>query len=451
MGEHAVVIGGSMAGLMTARVLADHFEQVTVVERDRIDGQGIHKSIPQGNHYHALLLGGQQVLSSLYPGFVPRLRELGAVRFRVGKEIAFFDSLGKAYTPTGAVREERDLGFDGHSQSRGLIEHCVRELTLALSNVAFESGTAVSGLVWDQRRVKGVHCRGETGTKTYSADLVVDAGGRGTRASRWLRDLGFPEPDETTIGVDFAYASTKFRVPHDYGDPERVLVFFPPAPGSPNGGILGEIEDNTWHVSLAGRFGNYPPADEEGFLAFAKSLYTPRLYDLIRGAKRVADIVPYRFPTSVRRHYERLPDFPEGFLVLGDAICSFNPVYGQGMSSAALQVGELQALLVERGEGSRSLDGVAPAFFSRAAEVAETPWTLAATQDLAYPKTVGERPPGMQQGARYFAALNELAEEDLEVHRLLTEVFHLAKPMSALMQEPLRSRVVRQQERAGAD
>ena len=133
------------------------------------------------------------------------------------------------------------------------------------------------------------------------------------------------------------------------------------------------IENNTWHVTLAGRFGNYPPHDIEGFLAFAKSLHTPKLYNLIKDAERVADLTHYRFSTSVQRHYERLATFPQGFLVLGDAISSFNPFYGQGMSSAALQVQALQHLLINRATGALGLENLALSFFGKAAEIILTP------------------------------------------------------------------------------
>ena len=198
-----------------------------------------------------------------------------------------------------------------------------------------------------------------------------------------------------------------------------------------------------------GRFGNYPPHDDEGFLAFAKSLYTPKVYDLIKDAKRVTDITAYRFPTSVLRHYERLTTFPEGFVVLGDALSSFNPFYGQGMSSAALQVRVLQQLLRERAIASQGLEGLAQSFFPQAAEVIMTPWTLAANQDLAYPQTQGERPADLEEGAQYFAALDALTAEDVEVYRLLFEVFNLVKPLSALHEEPLRSRVLARQQQQG--
>ncbi|MCH8108144.1 MAG: hypothetical protein IIB30_07285 [Chloroflexi bacterium] len=442
LGQHAIVIGGSLAGLMTARVLADHFDKVTILERDEIDDNpAIHKSIPQGNHLHALLLGGQQVMSSLYPDFTNGMDRLGAVRFRAGIGAAFYLPDGKAYSVLGSVRHPYDLGFDIFCQSRGLLEHCVRQCTLELTNVSFESGCPVQSLIYEDARVQGVRCSRPDGGDYLSADLVVDAGGRGSRAPRWLRNIGFGVPEETTIGVDFAYSSTKFRIPDSYDEPEKLLVFNGPPPDHPKGAFMEEIEDRTWHLTLFGRFGEYPPTDEDGFYAFAQALHTPKLYDLIKDAERVAEIVHFRFPTSVLRHYEHLTAFPEGFLVLGDAISSFNPVYGQGMSSAAMQVKALQQLLTERAAGSDGLDGLAMAFFPKAAEVVAAPWTLAANADFAYPQTKGERPPDARESRHYFGALFGLTGEDMEVYKLVAEVFQLAKPLSALREEPLRSRV----------
>jgi 2-polyprenyl-6-methoxyphenol hydroxylase-like FAD-dependent oxidoreductase len=450
LGQHAVVIGGSMAGMMTARVLADYFNSVTVLERDRLDDRpSLHKSIPQGHHYHALLLGGQQVLSALFEGFADELHGLGSVRYRLGKEVAFFLPDGKAYTFSGTVREPRDLGLDAHSQSRGLIEYCVRRRTLAVPTVGLQTGCSVQELIHQHGRVRGVRYYGPDGPRSLAADLVVDTGGRGSHASRWLAEIGVASPPETTIGVDFAYASTKYRLRRDDELPERLLGFFGPAPKFPNGAYLGAIEDDTWHVSLAGRFGEYPPTDEPGFLAFARSLHTTKLYELIKDGERIADIVAFRFPTSLQRHYERLSSFPPGFLVLGDAICSFNPIYGQGMSAAALQVQALQHVLSECRDGSKALDSLAPVFFPMAATVITTPWTLAANLDLAYPQTKGDRSAMTPEGAQYFAALGALSAADPEVQKLLTEVFQLARPIGVLMDEPLRSRVIAQQRHMG--
>jgi 2-polyprenyl-6-methoxyphenol hydroxylase-like FAD-dependent oxidoreductase len=450
-GQHAVVIGGSLAGLMTARVLADHFDAVTVLERDHIAPQpALHKSIPQGNHLHGLLLGGQQVMASLYPGFLDKLDALGAVRCRAGTELVYYLPTGKAFSPTGTVREPYDLGFDITCHSRGLLEHCVRQCTLAHPNIMLHSASPVDALVYEGGRVCGVRYCQDGEAHSVAADFVVDAGGRRSQAPHWLTELGFSAPEKTTIGVDIAYASTKFRVPAEYDEPERLLICFGPPPDRPNGGIMEIIEHNTWHVTLVGRFGAYPPHDAAGFLAFAKALHTPKLYHLIKDAERVADITCYRFPTSVQRHYERLTAFPEGFVVLGDAISSFNPVYGQGMSSAALQVKALQQLLRDRATGAQGLAGLAQDFFPKAAEIIVTPWTLATTRDWAFPQTQGERPADLEEGAQYFAALDALTAEDVEAYRLMVDVLNLAKPLSALHEEPWRSRVLARQRHQGA-
>jgi 2-polyprenyl-6-methoxyphenol hydroxylase-like FAD-dependent oxidoreductase len=449
LGEKAVVIGGSLAGLMTARVLSDHFESVTVLERDWIEPvPSLHKSIPQGNHVHGLLLGGQRVMASLYPELLAKLDELGAVRCAWGKEFVFYGPFGRAYTFTGSVSAPHDFGIDFYQQTRGLLEHCVRQCTMECKNVNFQTECAVEALVCQNRHVQGVRYNKNGESRFLTAELVVDAGGRGSHASRWLRELGFQTPAETTIGVDLAYASTKFRVPADCDRQERLIGFdWALAPDCPNSGLLELIEGDLWLVTLAGRFGHYPPREEAGFLAFAKSLRTPKLYELIKDAERVAEITTYRYPIAIRRHYERLMAFPEGFLVLGDAITSFNPVWGQGMSVAALQVQIFQQLLSERAGEGHGLGGLAMTFFPKAAGVADNAWVFAANLDLSYPQTTGERPPDLKEQRAYFAAVDALTPDDPEVQRLLVEVGNLCKPLSALNEEPLRTRALEEQRR----
>jgi 2-polyprenyl-6-methoxyphenol hydroxylase-like FAD-dependent oxidoreductase len=317
-------------------------------------------------------------MAALYPGFVKELETLGAARCRAGTEVAFYLPTGKAFSMTGTVQEPRDLGFDITCQSRGLLEYCMRDCTLQHANITLAGESTVHGLMYADGRVRGVHYNQAGDTHCLAADLVVDAGGRRSPTPRWLTALGFHAAEVTRIGVDIAYASTKFRVPETYDEPERLLVFIGPPPDFPDGAIMEIIEQHTWHVTLMGRFGNYPPRDPEGFLAFAKGLHTSKLYDLIKDAAPVADITTYRFPTSLRHHYERLTSVPEGLVVLGDAVSSVNPFYGQGMSAAALQAQALQQMLSERAAGARGLDGLASDFFPKAAAIVERPWTLQA-------------------------------------------------------------------------
>src|SRR5260370_10639575 len=244
----------------------------------------------------------------------------------------------------------------------GSVGQCVRQCTVESPNVSFEGDCTVEKLIDDKARVRGVVYGQDGGSHSLSADLVVDAGGRGSHAPRWLKDLGFPTPEETSISVDFAYASTKYRIPN-YSEPEKLLFAVAPGGNYPKAGIMEQIEGGIFHLSLGGRFGDYPPADQAGFLAFTKSLHTPKFYDLIKDAERVAEITPHRFPNSLRRHYEPLATVPEGVLVLGDAISSFNPIYGQGISSAALQVDSLQTVLRERADATGRREGMVPRSF----------------------------------------------------------------------------------------
>jgi 2-polyprenyl-6-methoxyphenol hydroxylase-like FAD-dependent oxidoreductase len=434
---HGIVVGGSIAGLVAARVLSDHFDQVTILERDEIENRPvIHKSVPQGNHLHALLNGGQQVLSALYPGFTDDLRNLGANRIVHGQDVAWYLPDGKAYSATGSLREPFDVGLNGHCASRGLIEYAIRLRTEGVPNIRIETQKTVRGLVCREGRVHGVRCNDG---RSLEGEMVVDATGRTSHAPQWLAALGFPQPRQTMIGVDTAYSTALFRVPQWY-DGEYLVFIVGPAPAFTRRGYVIRIENGLLLVSLIGRFGDYPPTDREGFLAFAKELHSDLAWRIIKDAEQLTPIAHHRFPTSVQRHYEELTTV-DRFIVIGDALCTFNPIYAQGMSAAARQANLLGEVIAEHLSQGRGLDGIGADFHSRVTELNRTPWDLAAGFDFAFPQTRGERPPGIEDRARYFAVLDRLQKDDLDIRRLMTEVFHLVKPISALLEEPLRSRV----------
>jgi 2-polyprenyl-6-methoxyphenol hydroxylase-like FAD-dependent oxidoreductase len=219
-------------------------------------------------------------------------------------------------------------------------------------------------------------------------------------------------------------------------------------PGQPpsvkRGALLFCIEGGRWLVSIGGRFDQKPPRDLEGFLRFARELPNPFLHDLLVGREPLVPVSYYEFPTSRIRHYERI-EVPDGLMVAGDALCSFNPIYGQGMSAALLEVDALARLLDRRAAGATGaaeapLHGLSAEYFAEAAQVIATPWRLAASADFQFPETTGERPEQSEERGLYLLALNEIAIEDVEVNRTLAEVFQLVRPMSDLDAEPLRSR-----------
>ena len=434
-----MVIGGSIAGLAAARVLADHFREVVVLERDRIgDVFAPRPSAPQASHVHGLLVAGERVLSRFFPGFTDDLRQGGALVARVGVDLVAYTAKGRSYNGVFHQPVPRDLGVDLYCQSRMLLEGTLRRRLERLGGVEVRTGCAVSALETRGGRVAAVRVEdGEASTVTLQADLVMDASGRGSRAPGWLRDLGFAAPEETVIGCGFAYASCLFQ-----GDDslDSIGLSFPGQPPVvKRGALLFRIEEGRWLVSLGGRFDEKPPRDFEGFRHFARGLPHPFLYDVLADRQPLTAVSYYDYPSSRIRHYERL-DLPEGLVVAGDALCSFNPIYGQGMSAALLEVEALAKVLDRRAAEGATLAGLTTEYFAAAAEVIATPWSLAASVDFQYPETTGERPAENRERGLYLRALNELAVDDLEVNRTLAEVFQLVRPLSDLDAEPLLSR-----------
>ena len=434
LGRRAIVIGSSITGLMAARVVSDYFEEVLILERDWLsDDCTLHRSVPQGHHPHGLLHGGFEVMSSLYDDFGSFLKQHGAVTVRAGSGIAFYGRNGKSYCSSSMQVNPEDFGFDTYSQSRELLEFCLRKKTLAYANITLQPETMVFGISVNNGRIHGVRSLSGCGGQDINihADLVINACGRANRVAKWLEECGYPAPEKTVFPVDIGYASARYQIPADYKDDVLTHVIKDYEEHSLRAGLVSTIENNQWMVALLGRFGDYPKANEEDFLSFAKSLVSTKLYDLISDAKRLGNIIRYKYPESVRYHYEQLADYPEGFLVMGDAACSFNPIYGQGMSAAALQVKLLQRLLstcVKRGVGLKS---IARDYYPKAAEYTETPWLLAALSDKKHPQVGIEPSEQLSALAKCLGEVRRRAVDDSSMRKLQAEVFHLLKPVSA--------------------
>jgi 2-polyprenyl-6-methoxyphenol hydroxylase-like FAD-dependent oxidoreductase len=446
---HAVVLGASMAGLLTARVLSDHFDRVTILERDPVDdAPAARKGQPQTRHLHGLLASGLQILTRLYPDLPDALRAGGAVVSDTGE--------GMNWHTFGGRRLPATVGLEAALMSRPFLEQLVRQRTLARPNVALRDGCAVVGLLADAgRRVVGVRVapgEGEAGDE-LRADLVVDCGGRGSRSPAWLRGLGYPAPETSEVRVDVGYATRTFR--RDPADPRgrTWTLFTPEGPRETRFGGLFPIEGDRWIVSMGGWAGDHCPTDDAGFLAYARSLPAPEIAEIVARAEPLSPIVAYKFSSSLRRHYERLREFPEGYLVLGDAICSFNPTYGQGMTSAAMQAQALDALLTGSLDAAQRLrrgrlDGIAPRFFARAAKVVDTPWQLAVGEDFRFPQTSGPKPAGVDLLNRYVAMVHRATHSDAEVTRAFLLVMSLLAPPASLMAPRILLRVLRAATRA---
>jgi 2-polyprenyl-6-methoxyphenol hydroxylase-like FAD-dependent oxidoreductase len=439
IGQQAVVIGAGIGGLTAARVLADHFERVLVLEGDVLPAAPLDRhGVPQGRHVHALLAGGQRALAELFPGFEDSLARAGAVRLRVGLDI-------RVERPGFDPFPQRDLGFDAYAMSRPLVELAVRRRVQERISIDLRPGCRVQELMHrpDGAAVTGVRYTGQEGTtETVDSELVIDASGRGMPTLDALAELGRVPPDETTIGVDLAYASAVFEIPHDAPGDWKGVFCFPGAGQASRGSLMLPLEGHRWIVTVGGRHGDIPPGDEAGFMEYAKGLRTPTIYNAIKHAKRLGDIARFRFNESVLRHYQRLQDFPCGVLPIGDAICRFNPIHGQGMSVAAQEAVALGRLLARRARERDPVAELAPEYFAEVARLVETPWMLAAIPDFVHPDTRGERPADFEQTLKFGMALGKLAARDPAVHRLTSEVQHLLKPRSVYLDPDLVQRVL---------
>lgn len=431
--HHAVVIGAGMAGLTAAQALSRHFRKVTVIERDTLPAEAApRRGTPQCQHAHMLLAGGLQALQTLFPGFEKDLAEAGAVKVRTGKDIRF-ERPGFDPFPI------RDLGFDIFSMSRPLLEALTRGRVLQTPNIGICMRSRVTKLVAsrDTTRVEAVHYECDDGPAvTVEADLVIEASGRCGLTLQLLEELALPKPEDTQIGIDQAYASTIVERP-DHAAEWLGNITLPSAPASSRGAFLFPIEKQRWLLSVGGNHGDAPPGDRDGFMEFVRSLRTPTIHDAVRDARPLTDIVRYQLPCSIRRHFERLESFPAGLLVTGDALCRFNPVFGQGMSVAAQEAVILDRLLTE----DVPMERLARDFFAAIQDTIATPWGVA-VNDFVYPATRGVRPADLAQRLQYGVALTRLAAEDPEVHRLTVEVSQLLKPQAALREPMLAARVM---------
>lgn len=413
MRDDAVVVGGSIAGLLGAAALAGRFDHVTVFERKPCPEPGASLA-PQGRMPHVLLLGGVEAIESLLPGFVEDLAAAGAVM--VGSRE------GRWWN--GGYRAAFDDPTLAPFATRVLVEQVIRARVGRLPNVDLRYGTDVGGLVGDSTTIRGLDVDGAP----ITAELVVDASGRNSHLDRWLEAIGAPVPTVDEVKVDVAYAGTIVEGPDL---PTKYLVCQSMFPDNPRIGLALAVEHGRWAVLMGGYHGDRPPTDVEGFRAFARSLAMDELGDLV-DLLEPDDILSYRFSSNRRRRYERL-DLPSGLVPIGDTLCSFNPVYGQGMSVAAQE-----ALLLQQAATSNGLD--TRRVVRRMAKIVDGPWRIAADADLGHPQTEGHRPPNPVD--RWILRVLAATTVDPAVARAMMRVTSLQDPPSALFRPGVVRKVV---------
>ena len=398
--DKAIVIGGGIAGLLTARILSGHFSKVIVLEKDKYPKEkGPRNGTPQANHIHVFLVKGMQTIINLFPGIEKKLLSQGGHKIDV-------ISKAKFKFPTGWAR---NFNSDMNTIvcSRQLLEFTIRqEILEKYLNIKIIENTRVIGLATttysEQKIITGVNVIYGNGnnnddyidkTTTINANLVVDASGRRSDTPIWFEKIGLERPNETKINSFIGYAGRRVQLLSTQSSPllsnYKVVVVFTNPPNNPRMAVMTAIEDNQWQLGLLGIGKTYPPTDEKGFLDFAKELGVEDVYKTVRDAKPISNIYGYREDGSRLYHYEKLKKWPKNFIVLGDAVSAFNPIYAQGVTVAAIQSKILDNLLYKykKNHTAALKKGFEIKFQRKIAKLNSLPWLLGTSEDLRWPTT----------------------------------------------------------------
>lgn len=424
--RQAIVLGGSFAGLMTAKALSRYFQQVTIIEKDAVHRYPeSRKGQPHTKHLHGLLPCALNILFGYFPGLFEEVVDHGGVVNDFGASMNWFTH--------GGFKKNVFLDIKGISLTRPLLEHLVRERVLTLPNVTVLDNTAVKALrsSGDQQKVTGVVVEDKRNRQptNLDADLVVDCTGRGSRTPQWLKEMGYAEVPVSEVKINVTYTTRLYKRDPEDARVRSWMACTPEAPKERRNGAVFPIEGNQWIISVGGWHGEQAATNEKDFLDFLKTLPNPNIYDIASTCEPLSDIIQYRYPVSVRRNYEKLHRFPLGLLVLGDAVSSFNPVYGQGISSACLQVVELDKIMNENIEEHK----LAKTYFKRTLKIKNKLWQMSTGEDFRFPETTGTRPFGIGLINKYVSLVHKATIRDEVVCRTFLKVMGLIDSPAKLL------------------
>jgi len=427
--RRAVVLGASVAGLMAARVLSDHAEEVVVIERDSTGGTLPRPGVPQGTQVHALLKAGEVQLARWFPGFVDEAVAMGMVA--PAPDAPTTVTINGVELPPTPTRPTL-------LATRPFLESLVRSRTLAVDNIRLVTGRAV-GVTFDGDRVSGTRYvpEGAADAVTERADLVVDAMGRSSRLTDWLADRGWPRPALIRMPIKLNYASCLFERDERISEVENALAQ-QEVGGSRRGAVVTRVEGNRWIMMVSGYDQDHPGRTVEELAAFCRPSFPPVFAEIAERARPAGDVVTYRQADSRRREFHALERFPAGLVAAGDAVASFNPVYGQGISSATLHASCLSSYL----RSGPDLDRPAMAYFDLVRVVVDAAWQTSTFADLDLPHVDGPYPRGYHLAKRMSALLLKASMSDQAVREQLNHVRGLLAHPDSLSRPGLLARVL---------
>ena len=439
IGNRAVILGGSISGLLAARALSGFYKEVVLVDRDVMVGvTGSRRSTPHTFHAQALLARGQQAIEELFPGITQELAEAGVPVGDIGSDLR--------WVVNGRELKQAHTGLVCLAAPRTILESHVRARVEAIPNTRFIEGADILGLTAtaDKSRITGIRMLRDTEgavEEELTGDIVIDTTGRGSRTPVWLQEFGYPAVPEDRVKIGLGYSTRHYRLPSDYLGHDIAIVLAP-TPAYPRGAIFARetpLPDGgtRYLLTLNGVQGDHPPTDPEGFLEFARSLPTSDIYDAIRDAEPLDDPVRIRFPASRWRRYEAMPSFPDGLLVMGDAVHSPNPVYAQPITITAVTVTLLMKHLA-RGTEPKPLE-----FFKDVSKVIDIAWDITTASDLSYPGIEGNRTLKYRMVSAYISRLRNAAVHDGSLTAAFLRVAGLVDRPEALMKPGTVLRVLR--------
>lgn len=421
-GKRAIVIGGSIAGKLSARVLSDFFEEVIVLEKDqKNDSIAIRKGVPQGSQGHVLLKSGEELLEELFPGIIAEMVKEGSTVSDFSSDLVWFHH--------GCRKVSFDSGLSIIQQSRSFLEWHIQKGLEIIPNIDFRYGCTVKKLLLkDKKEISGITFeKHDGGQMNLSGDLVVDASGAASLTPKWLEELGFNKPKKTEVKVDLFYASMIFRKLAAGASNWHSLLVYPNPPKQSTGGTISPIEGDRHLVTLLGYGIESLPGDHSSFLHYAKNLDQPDLYEAIKTGVPDSDIQIYRFPALRRFHYDKLKHFPAGLLVIGDSFCRIDPVFAQGMSIAAMEAEVLRNML----KTLKTKEKLTKDFHRKISKIIDIPWLIALTEDFRFSHATGEKPIGLSFLQRYVKNVVLACSHNEKVYRQFIKVLHLkAHPVS---------------------
>ncbi|MDA2272619.1 glutamate synthase [Bacillus thuringiensis] len=420
MFNKAIVIGGSMAGKFAAKALSTSFKEVIIIEAgERWDGKSSRKRVPQSNHPHVLLKGGENAIEELFPNITNELIEAGSIINNFTRDLKWHQ-FGLWKQPfIGEVHMIQ--------QSRPLLELHIQKRIHQISNITIKYETLVKGLLVDAKlnKVCGVKVKYlETNTQEeVHADLVVDASGFGSKSIEWLREYEIKVQEEK-VRIDLFYATKMFKLKENEELDCCNMLMSPSFPDNPYGVLIQTIEDNRYFVTFSGYANEKAPQTDDEFYDFAENLSISNVTDFLNKAEGITDIKTYKIPYQVRRRFDLVNNVPEGLLVIGDAQCRFDPVFGQGVSVAAMEAHQLQLLLQDRKQLDKTFT---QQFYKKAATIIETPWDMTTTEISRHPQLKRELTTKQKFQLWYTKQIYRLSASNSDVYIRLVRVMNLIR------------------------